>query len=260
MDIARFDPSLAGRIKFIVSDVDDTITTDGRLLPEALSAMYGLKEAGKRIILVTGGSAGWSDGYLRQWPVDCVVSESGALLMYRSADGRICYETNPLIANDTEAMERRAAVLESTKGAYALSSDQYARIYDIAYERSCLDDVSLESLLAIVRGNGCNALVSSIHVNVLLAGYSKAGGVETFFPRIREVLGIAEDWQDFLSSSIALGDSGNDEALFRMFPHSVGNKRVYDFMSSFGCLPEYHTMEYGGRSFALVAGLLCGKS
>lgn len=260
MDISRFDPSLAGRIKFVVSDVDDTITTDGRLLPEALDAMYRLKESGKRIILVTGGSAGWSDGYVRQWPVDCVVSESGALLIYRSSDGPICYETNPLITNDPEAMSRRESVLERTKGAYRLSSDQYARIYDIAYERSCLDDASLESLLSIVRDNGCHALVSSIHVNVLLSCYSKAGGVETFFPRMREILGIGEDWQDFLSSSVALGDSGNDEALFRMFPHSIGNKRVHDFSSSFACLPEYHTMEYGGRSFALVAGLLCGKS
>lgn len=259
-DICSFDPSLKRRIKFIISDVDDTITTDGRLLPKALDALYRLKAAGKYIILVTGGSAGWSDGYIRQWPVDCVISESGALLLYRSEDNSICYETNPLIMDRVETASIRSSILKMTEEKYVFSSDQYARIYDIAYERNCLDDASLSSLLEIIRINGCKALISSIHVNVLLADYSKAGGVKAFFSRIKTVLGFSENWSDFISSSLALGDSRNDEALFKMFPHSIGNKRVFDERSSFSVLPEYYTMEYGGDSFASVAGLLCSEN
>ena len=77
-------------IRYIVSDVDDTITTDGLLIPDALQAMYDIKKTGRKLILVTGGSAGWADGYMRQWPVDAVIAESGAVLLAR-VSGRIRY-------------------------------------------------------------------------------------------------------------------------------------------------------------------------
>ena len=75
------------RVEAVVSDVDDTITSDGLLYPEALEALYSLKKNGKRIILVTGGSAGWADTYIRPWPIDAVIAESGALLLYRKEGG-----------------------------------------------------------------------------------------------------------------------------------------------------------------------------
>ena len=45
-------------ISLIISDVDDTITSNGKLKPNALEAMYKASEKGYRIILLSGGSAG----------------------------------------------------------------------------------------------------------------------------------------------------------------------------------------------------------
>ena len=70
-------------ITMVASDVDDTITTSGSLHPCALEALYAMHEAGLTLVLVTGGSAGWGDVYMRQWPVDMVIAESGALALQR---------------------------------------------------------------------------------------------------------------------------------------------------------------------------------
>ena len=41
-------------IEYVISDVDDTITKNGKLYPLVLDAMYRLKMSGRTIVLVTG--------------------------------------------------------------------------------------------------------------------------------------------------------------------------------------------------------------
>ena len=73
-------------VEIVVTDVDDTITRKGKLYPEALRALWKLKTNGKMVILLTGGSAGWADAYIRQWPVDAVIAEGGALILAHGPD------------------------------------------------------------------------------------------------------------------------------------------------------------------------------
>lgn len=249
-----FSSEEKSRIRYIVSDVDDTITCDGLLHPDALNALYMIRERGLKTVLVTGGSAGWADGYIRQWPVDAVVAESGALLIYRK-DGHIVYETNPSIDCDVYN-HKRDELLRLTKD-FVFSSDQYARLYDIAYEKTALDEEKERKLFDAIRALGGFALVSSIHVNVLFAPLNKKKGIDDFFPRLKDVLDIDMSIYEFYSHTLALGDSLNDEALFEAFPISVGNKRVYDEYGRFEHPPGYVTTLYGGDSFAkVIADLL----
>lgn len=242
------------RVEAVVSDVDDTITSDGLLYPEALEALYSLKKNGKRIILVTGGSAGWADTYIRQWPIDAVIAESGALLLYRK-EGVITYLTNPVISEDADFEKKRKTLLSMTRN-YVFSSDQYARLYDVAYEKRALSKEREERLFEMIEDLGGTALVSSIHVNVLFSPISKKKGLDAFFPVLSDSLGIKKDIASFYYSSLALGDSTNDEALFSAFSLSVGNKRVYDNIASFRYLPTYITNMYGGSSFSYVISKL----
>ncbi len=245
-------------IKAIVSDVDDTITTDGLLYPEALQALYRIRQEGLKTILVTGGSAGWADAYVRQWPVDAVIAESGALLIYKK-DGAVRYAANPVIVSDPEFSRKRCALLELTKD-YVFSSDQYARIYDVAYEKSELSRSQEKRLFEIIESLGGTALVSSIHVNVLFSPISKKKGIDAFYDIMKGELGLPQDIDRFYETSLALGDSRNDEALFSAFRISVGNKRVSDDYESFRILPTYITNMYGSASFAFVIEKLFSKS
>ena len=212
----------------LVSDVDDTITSDGRLLPCALEAMYRLERAGVRIVLLTGGSAGWSDVYIRQWPVSCVIAESGAVCLTKDERGQIVYRTNPVIR--PEEIKKREAFLSSLDKE-KLSSDQYARLHDIAVDLSKCTGCELEKIKGEALENGAFMAQSSIHLNIW------------FSPR---------------SGMAYIGDSLPDEPMFASFPLSAGTKRVADNQKSFSHLPSYVCSFYGGEGFAELADRILG--
>ena len=60
-------------LRYLLHDIDDTITNGGKLYPEAYAALWNLHRAGIRVIPVTGRPAGWCDMIMRQWPVDAVI-------------------------------------------------------------------------------------------------------------------------------------------------------------------------------------------
>ena len=166
--------------------------------------------------------------------------------------------TNPIISGDKDFALKRARLLEETKD-YVFSSDQYARIYDVAYEKKALSRDQEEKLYSIIKSLDGTALVSSIHVNVLFSPISKKKGFDVFFPQLKDILDMEEELTEVYENSLALGDSLNDEALFQSVKLSVGNKRVLDSYNSFKYPPTYVTELYGGKSFALVIGdLLSG--
>jgi len=70
------------RIKYILCDIDDTITTDGKLSSEAYNALWQLYNSGYHVIPVTGRPAGWCDMIIRQWPVKAIIGENGAFVYY----------------------------------------------------------------------------------------------------------------------------------------------------------------------------------
>ena len=65
-------------LRILLTDIDDTITSDGQLEAEAYGALHRLNAAGIAVIPVTGRPAGWCDHIARMWPVAGVVGENGA--------------------------------------------------------------------------------------------------------------------------------------------------------------------------------------
>src|SRR6185503_128964 len=68
----------AREVSAVLTDIDDTLTTQGKLTAQAYSALERLQQAGFRVVPVTGRPAGWCDHIARMWPVDAVVGENGA--------------------------------------------------------------------------------------------------------------------------------------------------------------------------------------
>lgn len=234
-------------IQLIISDVDDTITTAGRLRPCALEAMEEAEKRGYRIVLLSGGSAGWCEVYLRQWPIFMVIAESGAVLMYKDEKGSIQYQQNPAI---TESDSKKREDLLKMIGHEYLSSDQYARLYDIAVDLSKTPADKLDDIKEAASAMGANYAQSSIHLNIWFGDYSKRKGLVSFM----ELCGIDE--QTLKSSSVYLGDALNDEEMFDLIPLSVGMKSVEDNRASFRYLPAFIADSYGGEGFAETLSLL----
>ena len=72
--LAEMDPR---GIRALLFDIDETLTTEGKLTGEAYAALEKLHAAGRRTIAVTGRPAGWCDHIARMWPVDGVVGAIG---------------------------------------------------------------------------------------------------------------------------------------------------------------------------------------
>ncbi|MEJ5189544.1 MAG: HAD hydrolase family protein, partial [Breznakiellaceae bacterium] len=83
--IQELTDTQARGVKYVLMDIDDTLTKEGKLVPEAYRALWDLHSAGLRCIPVTGRPAGWCDLIARQWPVDAVVGENGALVFWEEA-------------------------------------------------------------------------------------------------------------------------------------------------------------------------------
>ena len=92
------DPQRAEKIRYVLCDIDDTITTGGKLPAESYAALWRLHEAGYGVIPVTGRPAGWCDLIVRQWPVTAVVGENGAFVYYFRDGHRLTF-THPSVAN-----------------------------------------------------------------------------------------------------------------------------------------------------------------
>lgn len=249
--LEAYDKGECSRLSLIISDVDDTITAEGRLHPVALQAMEDAVAKGYRIILVSGGSAGWCDVYLRQWPVYMVIAESGAVLIYKDEEGQVQYQKNPVItAEDTEKRDKLLRMI----GEEYLSSDQYARLYDIAVDLKKIPSDRIEDVKAEAERMGAHYAFSSIHMNIWFGDYSKSKGLLTFM----ELCGI--DGKLLAESSMYLGDAPNDSEMFGLIPLSVGMISVKERESEFIHLPRYYVAVKGGIGFAKALGMLPGKN
>src|SRR6478735_1674956 len=88
LPLASMPDGVRRAIRGVLTDIDETLSTHGRLTAEAYSAMEQLRAAGKLVIPITGRPAGWCDHIARMWPVDAVVGENGALYMRYDAAAR----------------------------------------------------------------------------------------------------------------------------------------------------------------------------
>src|SRR5687767_4405737 len=170
------------RIGVVLTDIDDTLTTDGRLPAIAYAALEALREAGLIVIPVTGRPAGWCDLIARLWPVDAVVGENGAFY-FRCEDGRGM--TRVYVKPEAERLRDRArladlgaSILACVPGA-RIAADQPYRESDLAIDFAedgpLLPDRDIDRILAAFTQAGATAKVSSIHVNGWYGRYDKLG-------------------------------------------------------------------------------------
>lgn len=243
--------------RYLLTDVDDTITSSGKLLPEALQALWDLQNAGIRTILVTGGSAGGSDACFKQWPVFGVIAESGAVCWYRDESGRRIELVNPkvdLTAYPEKAEKLKKRVLSEVPGS-KLAPVHYGRAYDVSFdyqeEKPFLGDAEIEKILQICREEGAETGVSTIHVNCWFGDFDKLGMVTYLF---EEIFGIHPE--ELKRTAVYCGDSPNDESMFRFFPKSFGVANVLDYAHKISSMPNCIAEGRGGLGFREIVSAL----
>lgn len=248
----------AGRIRYVLMDIDDTITTEGKLPADSYAALWRLHEAGIRVVPITGRPAGWCDLIARQWPVDGVVGENGALVFWEE-DGhlkRIYHEQ--AVPNDHAVLKRiEQRVLAEVEGT-RVAGDQFGRMFDLAIDfaeeepRLPLSDA--QRIKEICEQEGAVAKISSIHVNTWMGTYDKLSMASRFL-----ALRFGYDDAKQVAEVIYFGDSPNDEPMFIHFPTSVGVANIADYAHLMRVLPAFTTSLKGGLGFAEGVTVLLEK-
>ena len=252
----------ARAVRGLLFDIDDTLTTDGKLTAEAYGALERLKRAGKILVPVTGRPAGWCDHIARMWPVDAVVGENGAFYFWHDAQagrlGRRYQDAAEVRAERRRRLEAIAQrILQAVPGC-ALAADQDYRETDLAIDY-CEDVPALplaaaERIAALMQEAGLKAKVSSIHVNGWFGAYDKLSMCRTL---LAERFGVDADVDN--RAWVFVGDSPNDAPMFGFFAHSVGVANVKRFGAQLVAAPRFVTQAAAGAGFAeLAAQLLKG--
>jgi HAD superfamily hydrolase (TIGR01484 family) len=262
--IAEWPRKERAEIAGIFSDIDDTLTTDGRVPSAAFDAMERLREAGLLVVPVTGRPAGWCDMIARTWPVDGVVGENGALAFRYDAEGRRMerlYTDPPDLRADK--MRRLATIREevmATVEGAGLSADQAYRETDLAIDFAedvaPLDDEAIEGIVAIFEKHGATARVSSIHVNGWFGEHSKLSMTKRMMSEFFNV-----DLEAAKSRYVFIGDSPNDAPMFGYFPSAVGVANLNELAYRCEPLPTWITHQPRTSGFIEMAEtLLSAKS
>lgn len=245
----------------VFTDIDDTLTTEGAITPDALQALAALRAADLRVIPITGRPVGWSEPFALAWPVDAIVAENGAVALILQPDGSLAkrYQQDDATraANFARMQQVLAQVEREVPGAQR-ATDSAGRECDIAIDHSEFTQMPQEHIdrcVALMRAAGMNATVSSIHINGWYGTHNKLEGARWV---VRELFGRGLDAE--VDQWVYVGDSTNDQLMFEHFAHSVGVANIARFVPQLQHLPRYVTEGERGAGFAEVArAVLAGR-
>ncbi len=258
------------RITGVFTDIDDTLTTNGAITPEALQALHDLKAAGLHVIAITGRPVGWSEEFALAWPVDAIVAENGAVALRNISltghqPNRILreqlsksYQTDAAQrAHHYARMQQVLAHIEREVPGAQRSTDSPGRETDIAIDHSEFTHLPPERIAQVVRlmqQAGMHATVSSIHINAWYGDHNKLQGARWITQQL-----LGRDLSAEMHQWAYIGDSTNDQLMFEAFPHSIGVANIARFVPQLSHLPRYVTLGERGAGFAQFSAALLSR-
>jgi HAD superfamily hydrolase (TIGR01484 family) len=255
-----------GQVRVVLTDVDGTLTTEGRLQSETLRAIEGLAARGVDVVLVSGRPSGWGECWSRQLPISGAIVENGGLYFARRGARLVKVYAQPAAVRSRSRIrlvQEVRRILEAVPGV-RLSMDSASTEVDLAVDYAEEARAGLEAgraVEALARERGLRAVRSSVHVNCWVGRFDKRTMAQRFLARelgFRFAPGAAPA---AAQRSVAfVGDSFNDEPLFAWLPLSVGVANVRDVLAELAHPPRFVTRSRGGLGFAeLAAAILCSK-
>ena len=244
------------RTKIVLTDIDGTLTEDGRLPAHTYSALERLTAAGFRVVPVTGRPAGWCELIARLWPVDGVIGENGAFYFRLAGEPARMkrHFARPRTHRREDRLklaEVRREVLRRVPGA-KVSADQFGRLFDLAIDFAedvpPLDAAQIQTIVDIFKAHGAVAKVSNIHVNGWYGDHDKVSTCRTYLERE-----YGYDEARMKRDCVFVGDSPNDEPMFEFFPNAFGVANITRFLPDLAHPPAFVTEADEGRGFDQVA-------
>lgn len=238
-------------VRFVLTDMDETLTYQGRLAATTYHALERLQQADIKIIPVTAAPAGWCDQMARMWPVDGVIGENGGLFFERASGGHgLVRKFWHDAADQPEITARLAEIGRFVRNAVPdakYAEDQPFRLTSVAFAQP--DDAeSRNAIIAALRLAGANVTVNNLWVLGWLGGYDKLAMTRRV---MAETYGIDIDTDR--DAVLYVGDSTNDAPMFGFFRHTVGVSTVTRYLDEITVPPNWIAAGPGGVGFVEAA-------
>jgi len=268
LPLSAWDLDARRNLVGIFTDIDDTLTTHGAITPDARQALTDLKAAGLTVIAITGRPIGWCEPFMAggngaPWPVDAMVAENGAVAyiankkdlqpapdMQKQLSKLYQQDAATRAANQTRMQQVAARIMFEVPGVF-LTRDSGGRETDLAFDYNEFarhSPETVQKVLNALQREGMFTTVSSIHIHGCFGDFNKWQGAQ-WIVRERFQRELAQE----LDHWAFVGDSGNDQAMFEHFTHSVGVANIAKFAPQMQHLPRYVAPSERGAGFAEVA-------
>ena len=236
-------------ISLLATDVDGTMTREGRIPPAILSACEALMRAGVEVMPVTGRSSGEALGLARYLPgVKRAIAENGAVLVVPDAPHRLLLGAADRVRLHATARE----IVRAGEAPLEPAPCEPFRLADVAFERAGRNEEVLVGLRDRAAALGVRLVWSSVHVHLSLHEPDKGRGLSAF----------AEEVAIPRSAIAVVGDAPNDAGFWSpgRFGLAVGTAEVWPQRHVLPHLPEFSVGHSAGGWLELASAICAARA
>ncbi|PAX53028.1 HAD family hydrolase [Brunnivagina elsteri] len=239
-----------GEIRLIATDMDGTLTTAGKFTSKLLQTFDDLNNAGIKVLIVTGRSAGWVSGLAHYLPIVGAIAENGGMYYPSAGETGIFISPIPDLIKHRQQLATTFAELKAKFPQIQESNDNIFRITDWTFDVAELSTSELQIIAHLCENMGWGFTYSTIQCHIKPQRQDKA---------IALLKVLQEYFPEYSSNEVVtVGDSPNDESLFdpRYFPLSVGVANVREYVDRLQQKPAYITNAAEGEGFCELAKMI----
>ena len=227
-------PAKLTDIQLVATDIDGTLTRDGKFTRELLESIDLLNSKGIKLLLVTGRSAGWVSAVNNYLPVVGSIAENGGI--YFNPDDEFDFLTRiDRIEDHRQQLANRFWELQECYPQIQESIDNQFRITDWTFDLGGLTNLELQQIASKCEQWGYSFTFSTIQCHIKPQQQDKGVAIlqvlKQYFPELKP------------TQIVTVGDSPNDASMFdrSLFLHSVGVANVQHYLSRLIHQPHYIT-------------------
>ena len=223
------------KIRLIATDIDGTLTQNGKFTTDLFQALFKLKQVKIPVILITGRSAGWVQALKNYLPVTGAIAENGGLYYPFESD-----HPEFLISLNSRSQHREnlATAFQILKVQYPhlqASADNPFRFTDWTFDIQNISLSEIQLLTELCTELGWGFTYSTVQGHIKPKNQDKATGLLKV---------IQQYWSELNPEQIlTIGDSPNDQTLFNseLFPQSIGVANILEYSDQLTHKPRYIT-------------------
>ena len=234
-------------IRLVATDMDGTLTRQGKFSANLLQSLEALVKAGIPVLIVTGRSAGWVNAVQTYLPIAGAIAENGGL--YFSSHSPQFLTAIPDLTRHRQQLYETFQYFKNQFPWLQESADNAFRSTDWTFDVEGFSPTQLQQLNELCQQQGWSFTYSTVQCHIKPLQQNKAGG-------LLQVL--KQHFRLSAHEIITVGDSPNDQSLFdtEQFPLSVGVANVLHYAEQLTHKPAYVTSKAEGEGFDELVQLI----